>query len=639
MTSDPDPSPAELHKRNAVDLRKKGQYDEALAELEKALALQPEFPAAVFNVAAIHLDQGRPADALTTFRKAIELKPDYHQAFTAVATCLRKLGRLPEAEDACKTAIRFAPDDPDAHATYATVLHTMHAMEQASREFEIALSLRPNDPKILNNFGNLLMDIDQPVRAGMLYRSAIAIDPTRAELFNNLGNMLKLQGEIDEAIECYRRTLQLKPDSVAVHSNLLLTLNSHPRSEEGLLPAHKEFAKRHAEKFYPRDPLDFPNDQNPDRRLRIGYVSPDFRRHSVAYFFEPILFAHNRDAVEVFCYSDVLRPDEVTARMKAKADGWREIAGHSDDQVDQMIRQDRIDILIDLAGHTGNNRMLVFARKPAPLQVTYLGYPNTTGLQTIEYRLTDAEADPQRTSDACTERLVRLPRGFLCYKPHEKSPVVRDLNVAGAGDFSVTFGSFNNYAKVTEPTLRLWAQILAAVPGARLVLKAESLSDPEVRQGLRATFAEVGGDPARLDPLGREPTTARHLSTYHRIDIALDTFPYNGTTTTCEAIWMGVPVITLTGRSHHARVGTSILTRVGLTGLIAKTPEEYVSIAVNLARDSTRRQQLSMGLRNRMRKSPLMDAPGFVKDLETAYRKMWQHWCKVKSERAQAPGK
>lgn len=634
MTPDPDPPSAELHKRNAVALRKRGRFDEALAELDKALALQPDFPAAIFNIAAIRLEQGRPADALETFRQAIELKPDYHQAFIAVAACLRKLGRLPEAVEACETALRMAPDDPDAHATFATVLHSQHEMSKAAQEFEVAKSLRPNDPKILNNFGNLLMELDQPVRAGQLYRSAIAIDPNRAELFNNLGNMLKLQGELDDAIDCYRRTLALKPDAVEVHSNLLLTLNSHPRSEEGLLPAHKEFARRHAERFYPRDPLDLPNDPDPDRRLRIGYVSPDFRRHSVAYFFEPILFAHNRDAVEVYCYADLLRPDEVTARMKARADGWREITGLSDDQVDRMIRQDQIDILIDLAGHTGHNRLLVFARKPAPIQVTYLGYPNTTGVETIEYRLSDADADPVRTSDACTERLVRLPRGFLCYRPHENAPPMRDLSAAGAGNAPVIFGSFNNYAKVTEDILKLWARILDSVPGARLVLKAESLSDPEVRQGLRAAFAGVGGDPARLDPLGREPTTARHLSTYHRIDIALDTFPYNGTTTTCEALWMGVPVITLTGRSHHARVSTSILTRVGLTGLIAKSPDEYVNIAVNLARDTERRRQLSSSLRTRMRNSPLMDAPGFVKDLETAYRKMWQHWCKIKTQKS-----
>jgi predicted O-linked N-acetylglucosamine transferase (SPINDLY family) len=624
----PPPDPADEHRARAVELRKQGKFSEAMAELEQALKLRPDFPQAYFNIAAIRMEQGRVEEAIPVFRKALELKPDYHQAMTSMANCYRRLGKLRQAIELCEDAIEIKPDDCDAHATLATVLHAAHRMDDAMEEFEYALSLRPRDARILNNFGNLLTDLDHPVRASECFRTAVLAEPNRPELYISLANLLKTQGDLDEAITCYRKVLALRPENVGAHSNLLLTLNCHPRSVEGLLPAHRGWAERHAARFYPPGEFVFPNERSPDRRLRIGYVSADFRRHSVAYFIEPVLSSHDKSRFEIFCYNDAARTDEVTVRLKSCADQWRDIVGLTDERVDQIVREDKIDILVDLAGHTGGGRLLVFARKPAPVQVSYLGYPNTTGVKTIDYRLTDAQADPPGISDRCvTEKLVRLPHGFLCYRPFEKAPVVRDLTVTGATDFPITFGTFNNFAKVTPQMLKVWAQILNELPDATLLIKAESLCDNEIRQAVRNTFAEQGGDPLRLEAIGREPSAVKHLATYHRVDIALDTYPYNGTTTTCEALWMGVPVITLAGPTHHSRVGVSLLTRIGLDELIADNPEEYVSIAVALAKDTARRVQIASSLRTRMRKSPLMDAAGFTRDLEDAYRKMWRTWC------------
>jgi predicted O-linked N-acetylglucosamine transferase (SPINDLY family) len=317
----------------------------------------------------------------------------------------------------------------------------------------------------------------------------------------------------------------------------------------------------------------------------------------------------------------------MTERLKQRSHHWHNIRGKTDDDVAALIRADAIDILIDLAGHTENNRLPVFARKPAPVQVTYLGYPNTTGLRTIDYRLTDIEADPPGQEPYHTEQLVRLPHGFLCYTSPPDAPAVTALPTSTVGH--VTFGSFNNLAKMTPEVIGLWAQILKAIPGSRLVIKNKSMKDGPTRERYLALFRETGITEDRLDFVAWIPEAADHLGAYAHVDIALDTFPYNGTTTTCEALWMGVPVITLAGERHAARVGVSLLTRVGLTELIAQSPEEYVKLAVELAADTERLVQLRAGMRERMKHSPLCDAKSFTRDLETAYRGMWREWCEA----------
>ena len=354
--------------------------------------------------------------------------------------------------------------------------------------------------------------------------------------------------------------------------------------------------------------------------------SPDFCTHSVAFFIDPILAHHDRRHIEVTCYADVAVPDTTTTRLRTLADSWRNTCRLTDAQVAEMVRADGIDILVDLAGHTADNRLLVFARKPAPVQVTYLGYPNTTGLQTVDYRLTDAWADAEELPNGYTEELVRLPHGFLRYAPPKEAPPVGRLP-ARETDY-VTFGSFNNLPKVNPGVVARWSEILLAVPNSRLLLKTKSFNDEATQERYFGLFAQNGVGREHLDFIGHTPSSREHLALYNQVDIGLDPFPYNGTTTTCEALWMGVPVITLAGEVHAGRVGVSLLSSVGLTELIADTADQYISLAVELAGNVNRLSSLRANLRGRVAASPLCDGQTFTHALEAAYRSMWRRWCK-----------
>jgi len=364
-------------------------------------------------------------------------------------------------------------------------------------------------------------------------------------------------------------------------------------------------------------------DRPTGRRLRVGYVSPDFVRQPVPSFVEPVLAAHDRSEFEVLCYTSGKQEDEITRRLRSLCDVWRDISWLPDQNSADRIRADGIDILVDLAGHAAGGRLLLFARKPAPVQVTWLGYPNTTGLDTMDYRLTDAVADPEGVTDRFhTEGLVRLPAGFLCYAPSPESPEVTDSPQMKTGH--VTFGCFNNLAKVTPGLITLWSEILRAQPGARLVLEADGLSAGSSCRNLREQFEGHGIAPERIDLRAPEFPAARPLEKFQQIDIGLDTFPYNGTTTTCEALWMGVPVVTLAGSTHASRAGASILSSIELSEFVATTPARYVEIALQLASDAGKRRTLRTGMRARMRASPLLDAPRFTRALEAVYRDMWR---------------
>ncbi|HEC04157.1 MAG TPA: hypothetical protein ENI81_11545, partial [Phycisphaerales bacterium] len=366
------------------------------------------------------------------------------------------------------------------------------------------------------------------------------------------------------------------------------------------------------------------NTIDPDRRLRIGYISPDFCGHSVSYFFEPILEAHDAEAVEVYGYGDVSCPDQVTEELKVKFGHYRNICGLRDQEVAKMIEQDKIDILVDLAGHTSGNRLGVMARKPAPVQVTYLGFPDTTGMGQIDYRLTDETADPPDAQRFHTEKLVFLPGGFLCYKPPGFAPPVNSLPAIEKGCF--TFGSFNNNCKIQPDMMRLWAEILKRRESSRLLLKFGGGDDPAVRDHYLREFESFGISRERVDICGRKPTI-EHFRMYGRVDMALDTYPYNGTTTTCEAMWMGVPTLSLAGKAHASRVGLSILSRMGLGDFATSTPAEYVEKAVAFSGELDNLAKIRASLRSMMFNSPLCDKKRFTKSLEAAYRAMWRQWC------------
>lgn len=368
------------------------------------------------------------------------------------------------------------------------------------------------------------------------------------------------------------------------------------------------------------------NVATPDRPLRIGYVSPDLRDHPVASFFEPILQEHHRELFETYCYANVQSPDAVTSRLRQRAGHWRDIHGWDQEKVVELIRQDGIDILVDLAGHTTENGLMIFARKPAPVQVTWMGYPNTTGLTAMDYRLTDAISDsPGQTERWHSERLIRLPKTFSCYVAPAESPAVGSLPALANG--YVTFGSLNNFRKLSEPTIALWARVLRVLPTARLLLKSQGLGQPQTASRLREQFVRAGVEAERLELLGAGLSKTQHMGLYNRIDLALDPFPYNGTTTTCDALWMGVPVVTLAGKTHVARVGLSLVSHFGFPQWAVATPDAYVAKCRELVSDLPGLARLRLGLREQMRLSPLCDAAQFIGHLETVFRDLWKQWC------------
>jgi protein O-GlcNAc transferase len=438
-----------------------------------------------------------------------------------------------------------------------------------------------------------------------------------------LGSALKSLGLLDEAIEEFREAIRIKPEYKDAHNNLVFAVQFHPDYEAGAV--REEIARCNARHAQPPGNLIRPhgNDRNPDRRLRIGYVSADFRNHSVSQFLLPLFEKHDHSQCEVFCFSDVLKQDGMTVRLRARVDHWQSICGWTDDRVADRIRDQKIDILVDLSGRTAGNRLGVFGRKPAPVQVSYLGYPGTTGLKTIDYRMTDAIADP--ADEVPGDRVFRLPVCNWCFGAPENAPEVGPLPAESAG--SITFGTFNNFAKVLPGVMDLWARILNAVPSSRLIIKSRGVNERSVRERVHRFFTARGVDENRVELRGRDVSAAAHLAGYNEIDIALDTFPYHGTTTTCEALWMGVPVVTLAGNAHFSRVGVSLLTNLGHPEWVADSADRYFEIAAGLAKDLPRLTELRKSLRERMAASSLMDAARFARDMEAAYREMWREWC------------
>jgi predicted O-linked N-acetylglucosamine transferase (SPINDLY family) len=407
-------------------------------------------------------------------------------------------------------------------------------------------------------------------------------------------------------------------------SNALMIANCFDRlAPADLFTRHCEFAARFCAGL--GDGAAHGNVRDAGRRLRVGYVSPDLRLHSVAYFIEPVLAHHDRGGFEVVCYQTNSASDAVTERLRGYVDGWVAADRLSDQGLAERVRADAIDILVDLAGHTAGGRLLAFARRPAPVQASWLGYPTGTGLSAIGYRISDWEVDPAGYEAYAAERPVRLPASYFCYRPLASAPEVGPLPSGEVG--AITFGSFNNFAKVSPSVLGMWARVLEAVPGSRLMIKAKSLADESVRGRLLERLAALGVGEARLILRGWQEEVGGQLALYNEVDIGLDTYPYNGATTTCEALWMGVPVVSLSGATHASRMGRSILKAAGLGEWVAETAQGYVAHAVRLAGERTQLAELRSTLRGRLRASALMDERGFTRNLEHAYRQMWRQWC------------
>ena len=567
----------------------------------------------------IEKNVGRHSSIISPIRAdvscTIQLGVKHHQA-----------GDLNSAESIYRQILVDHPDD-------ANTLHLLGLIAFVRGDHAIAIDLinkaihqNSSISGFHYNIGNVFKSMNKLQDAADSFKEALRLDSQNLDALNNLGNVLRAQGKVEDALQIFRSLLELKPDSEDAHSNFLLTLIYHSGIEPAqLYHEHIRWDKQHKNLLRAKTKTRT-TDNSPDRRLRVGYVSPDLRQHSVAYFIEAVLEAHDRSLFDIICYSNVSQPDPTTHRLRALSDNWRDICQMTDDQVAELIRKDKIDILIDLAGHTANNRLLLFTLKPAPVQVTYLGYPNTTGLSSMDYRLTDVWADPYGETDHYyTEKLIRLPHGFLCFKPPKETPATG--NLPALTNESVTFGSFNNIAKISPKTAELWSAILKSIPQARLILKSRALNDSTTCRRIEQLFIQNGVSADRIKTVGYIPSLSDHLALYNEIDIALDPFPYNGTTTTCQALWMGVPVITLAGNTHASRVGVSLLSCIGMTDLIAETPKIYRDKAVQLSADISRLQKIRVKLRTLMLNSNLTNGKRFTRSLEQAYRQIWKYRC------------
>jgi len=575
----------------------KGNCLDAVSLFSRAVAESPELPILHLNLGTSLMVLKRYKESLTHLNEATFLDPCYSAAWFQLGVALEEKGDLDSAIEAYVQTQRLDPSHDHAIQRSADIRHRQNRMEDALE----------------------------------LYRQALRLQPDNFMACNNAGNAAKYLGRISEALAWYQKAQELEPDQRICASNYLMTmLLSADYSPEEIYRKHALWSDIFETPLIQERKAPA-NSPIPERPLCIGYLSCDYKNHPVAFFIEPILASHNRQNFTIFCYSNCDSPDMITAQLERLADAWRPIHHLGDDEVCQLIMNDGIDILVDLGGHTAQNRLTVFARKPAPVQTTWLGYAATTGLKSIDYRITDAAADPPgSTEHVHSETLWRLPDNFICYRPPANSPPVAPLPCLTNG--FVTFGVFNHFSKITPEAVDLWCKLLFTLPNAKLLIKALGMEHEPMRQRTREMFASRGIHHERLELLGKTPSIYSHLELFGKVDISLDTFPYNGTTTTCESLWMGVPVVAKEGNSHVSRVSVSLLGTVGLSGLVAGSDEDYVGLAAFLAGDWKNLEILRNNLRDRVRKSKLLDTAGFTQNLEGAYREMWQRWCAKQRE-------
>jgi protein O-GlcNAc transferase len=564
---------------------------------QRTLAAPGEFGAAASVASATHIARahsaiahGRLAAAQDAFLAVLAREPDHFEALSGIAMLAESAG------------------DADASLHYHSRLAQAH----------------PENARALFALGNFYTKRFDFVQARANYRRALELAPGWAGIWNNLGNVEKYMGNLREGIACYDRALAADPDNAELHSTALISLYyDDSTSNESLFARHLAWGDRHATRFLHEGGL-WPNPKDPDRVLRLGYVSGSFDGRILGHFLSNVLPRHDRQRFVTFAYSATRHADDTTGRLRGAFDHWRDIRTLDDDAVARQIRHDQIDILVDLDGHTPDSRLLVFARKPAPIQVTWLGYWNTTGMRTVDYVLTDPDTTPEASPQQFTETPLRLPSTRFCYAPVPYAPTVSASPWRARGIF--TFGSFNRYDKLGPDLIECWAEILRRVPQSRLVIKNSAMSIPYARSELGRRFSDRGIAPARVELRERSPHAAM-LAEYGEIDLGLDTFPYNGGLTTCEALWQGVPIVAIEGERMISRQTSAMLRLVGAAEFVAPTRDEYVALAVHWAQNTERLDEVRQALRDRMRTSPLCDGPGFVRDLESALTSAWRTYC------------
>jgi protein O-GlcNAc transferase len=621
---------AERLLEEGIALEGRGQLEEALERYEAAVGLAPGLARAHFNRGNILLDKGDAAGALAAYGQAVKYKPDSAAAHYNIGSAHLRLGNTGEAMAACRQAIALKPDFADAHVSLGMALgsqaQSLGKFDQAEASFRRVLEINPGLAEAHNNLALVFSRSNRLAESIASFERAIKIKGDYADAYANLGCALKDIGRLAEALDTLHRALEIDPDNVIAHNNLLFIHNYVGDLPAGqLLADAKRFGEVAARLAQPR--TRWQNMPDPGRVLRVGFVSGDLSGHPVGFFLEGVLAALTSGpagTLELFAYPTLACDDETSARLRACCKGWHSAIGLSDEALAQRIAEDRIDILIDLSGHTAHNRLTMFAWKPAPVQVSWLGYFATTGLAAIDYFIADPCTLPPGQEVHFSEQIWRLPETRLCFTAPADDVAVGPLPALANG--YVTFGSFNNLSKMNDTVVALWAQVLNAVPDSRLFLKYQQLGEASVRQGTRERFAAHGIKPERLILEAYVPRT-NYLAAYQRVDIGLDPFPFPGGTTTAEALWMGIPVLTLAGERFLSRQGVGLLMNAGLPDWIATDTRDYLARAVSHASDLQRLASLRRGLRKQVLDSPVFDAPRFARHFEAALREMWRKWC------------
>ncbi len=607
----------------ARELEAQGRHKEAAAAFQRVVAMNPRNPEALHRLGAALARTSDPKAGVSLIQQSLQLDPQNAQGHRNLGTILTQIGQPVEGAGSLRQAAELAPNHPDIQNELAVACHMAGDIEGAIAAFRRAIALEPK-AEFYNNIAIALERVSKTDEALAAYQEAIRLNPVYAGAISNLGTLLQARGQMPEAMAMYRESLSLAA-SPANYAKLLFSMNYvEGVSASEIYRDAREWAQLYA------DPLTFAaaphqNVRDPDRPLRIGYLSPDFCSHPVARMLLAWIGLQDRSRYEITCYSNAIREDDVTQALRGRVQRWRPVTHLSDEQAAELIRQDGIDILVDLAMHAAGGRPLLLARKPAPVQINYLAYTGTTGMQAMDYRLSDPFIDPAETDFGeriYSEKTLRLPTTYWCVPPAGPEA---DLPQTSRQPGPIIFGCLNNFAKVSPQALQTWAKILEQVPDSRLDLRCPEGSH---RQQVFAIFAARNIAPERIRFHTKE-SRADYFRILHGFDIALDPFPFSGGATTCDTLWMGVPVMTLRGERAIARGGVSILSNVGLPDLIADSTDQYVEKAVALARDSARLQNLRATLRQKMQASPLMDAQHFVRDLESAYRAAWRVWCGV----------
>ena len=614
------PDDADAYNNIGNILKHMGRLSEAEISYRRAIQIMPNDAEAYNNLGVTLHDQGRVSEAEASYRLALQIKSDHAEAHYNLAITLNYMGRLDEAETSYRRALQTKPDHAGAHNNLGIILRNMDRLDEAETSYRRALQIKPDFVDAHYNLGNTLQRLKRLVDSEASYRSALELMPDHAEVHNNLGNALKDLGRLDEAEACYRRALEIKPDYQDALGSLLFTLNYHPdKSAEEIYAAYQEYDLCFCMP-YRTQWRNHSNSRERQRRLKVGYVSADFMQHVARHFLEPLLANHDKHKLEVYAYSEVMRGDSVTERLRGYVDHWIPTIDMNDAAFAERICADGIDILVDLMGHTANNRLGVFALKPAPVSVSWMGYGYTTGLTAVDYYLTDVTSAPEGSEGLFSETPYRMATPGFAYRPAQGMGSVSPLPATERKH--VTFGTLTRAVRINHRTIRVWSEILKRVAGSRLVIDSANFADSLAKEGLVGKFAAHGIGRERLEIGFHSPP----WDVLRGIDIGLDCFPHNSGTTLFETLYMGVPFVTLAGRPSVGRLGSSILEGVGHREWIARTEDEYVEIATALASDLQKLATLRVGLRQEMEASPLMDEAGFARKVEAAYENMFKVW-------------